>query len=356
MIKHRFGRLLVLLTAILILMTAAGCLDHEEEITVDENGLVRYRVNLKGDPNDIAAGDAMPSKAGGWNIQEQTVVNKDGDKELHIQAVRAFKSGESLPDSSALPNSPNYAISLMFPTTLKIERRNGEIYYHFKRVYLRRSQARYAIHEELLNEQQSADLKKLREKQSDQLSEEELTRGVKVLRLLEGLKCAEYVDTGAASMKELWPQDYGLILRQALLDYFNGVDLTPLLHLMLRPGSPQRDNEVDQMANEMISGSNGVLRRKMEALKIPASQIKKFFTALEEEKARRTVTEDIDDEKWKVTVKMPGEIVGHNGDSMQDGKVLWDFPGKALYDRDQILMVTSRIAGNSDPKHSSVKD
>jgi len=48
-----------------------------------------------------------------------------------------------------------------------------------------------------------------------------------------------------------------------------------------------------------------------------------------------------------VRVEVPGEIVAHNGHSREGQAVQWIFDGKALMDRDQPVMVTSRVARHS---------
>jgi hypothetical protein len=87
-----------------------------------------------------------------------------------------------------------------------------------------------------------------------------------------------------------------------------------------------------------------VLHRELAELDVPPRQVGLFFQAHDEELARRAVTEDLDDETWEIRVEMPGEIVAHNAPNIDKAGVTWAFPAKALYDRDHVLMVTSRVA------------
>ena len=68
-----------------------------------------------------------------------------------------------------------------------------------------------------------------------------------------------------------------------------------------------------------------------------------FWQAYELEQARRVVTEDLSDERWDIRVKLPGEVVAHNGERIEKGMVIWEFPANMLQDRDHVLMVTSRL-------------
>ena len=57
----------------------------------------------------------------------------------------------------------------------------------------------------------------------------------------------------------------------------------------------------------------------------------------------RRAREDLADDAFKIAVTMPGAIVGHNGDRIEKGAVVWEFTGEMLRDREIELMVTSRV-------------
>ena len=225
---------------------------------------------------------------------------------------------------------------------VEIERRPDGTFYHFKRVYEARAQARYQIHRELL-EDAFKKLGELTDKGPAELTDQERNDLVDLLRTLETLKHAEYVAAGAAALEDAWPQDYGLLLRQALFDYFNSVDVSLLADLLAQPDTPQRNAAIDELGEEMLAGTRDALLGKLRELRVPRDQIELFLAAHDEEEARRAVTEDIADEHWSVRVEMPGEIVAHNGDDADEQGVEWKFPGKVMHDRDHVLMVTSRV-------------
>lgn len=335
----------LLLVALSLLVT--GCLEREETIRVDRDGSVEMRVELNGDPGDFVAGDALPTEATGWEVQDRIETDEDGDDTQHRIAARKFRPGQPLPDSYVDPDDPQYGIAVMFPTTLNIERRRDGTYYHFKRVYESRAQARYSIHQELLKNQLDA-LKQLGGKAPEELTEEERQRVISVLRTLEALKQAEYVAAGVAALEEEWPQDYGLLLRRVLLDHFASADVAQVVELLGQPQSPERNDAIDAFGTELIESVRDVLRRQMQELRVPAAQVELFFTAYDEEEARRAVTEDIEDEAWEVRMELPGEIVAHNGTSVDGRFVVWEFPGKAMFDRDHVLMASSRVKRGAD--------
>ncbi|MBU0616972.1 MAG: hypothetical protein KKI02_04590, partial [Planctomycetes bacterium] len=171
----------LLLAAVLLL---PGCLERKETIRIDRDGSVQIRVELEGDPGDFAAGDALPDKHTGWKAQDEFETDDDGKEKQRRIATRRFAAGQPLPESYADPDDPQYGIALMFPTTLEIERRADGTYYHFKRVYEARAQARYTVHRELFK-QIFKELDELAGKDPAELTDEQRTRLVEILRLLE---------------------------------------------------------------------------------------------------------------------------------------------------------------------------
>ncbi len=331
----------LLVAAVVSLMP--GCLERKETIRVDRDGSVRMLVEVKGDPGDFTTGDTLPDERGGWRVQDELRTKDDGKEEQVRVAEQQFARDEPLPDSYADPDGPNYDTALRFPTTLMIERRADGTYYHFARVYEARPNACYVYYQQLFDEK----LKQFSGRAPEELTTEERREFVGLLRTIEALKQAEYVQAGAAALEEEWPQHYGLLLRQALLDYFQNADLEPLLELLGEPQSPERNTEIDRLGQEFLDGIPAVLSGQLKKLRVSRVEMDAFFAAMEEEEARRAVTEDLNDEKWEVRVEMPGEIVAHNGHARDGRAVEWLFDGKALMDRDQPVMVTSRVTRHS---------
>lgn len=345
-------RMSVLLGTVALLVS--GCLERKETIRVDRDGSVRIRVEVEGDPGDFVGGDALPDKYTGWKTKDEFETDDNGKEQQRRVATRDFAAGRPLPDSYADPDGAQYGIALMFPTTLEIERRRDGTYYHFRRVYEARAQARYTVHRELFK-QIFTELDELAGKDPAELTDEQRTRLVEILRLLEALKRAEYVAAGAAALEEEWPQDYGLRLRQAVMDHFQRADAAELVELLGEPDSPERNDAVNAFGDELIAAARDVLRQELAELRVPPHQAELFFDAYDEEQARRAVTEDLDDETWEIRVEMPGEIVAHNATDCDERGVTWAFPAKVLHDRDHVLMVTSRVTRGA-PRQSDPRD
>ena len=52
----------------LMLIAAAGCIKRSETITIFEDGRLRLAAEIKGDPDDVYNGDAMPTAESGWQM------------------------------------------------------------------------------------------------------------------------------------------------------------------------------------------------------------------------------------------------------------------------------------------------
>jgi hypothetical protein len=128
------------------------------------------------------------------------------------------------------------------------------------------------------------------------------------------------------------------------MDHFQRADAAQLVELLGQPDTPERNDAINTFGDELLVAARDVLRQELVELRVPPHQIELFFDAHDEEQARRAVTEDLNDETWEIRVEMPGEIVAHNGTDRDKTGVIWAFPGKVMYDRDHVLMVTSRVS------------
>lgn len=332
---------LVLVTAGVALL-AAGCLERKETIRVGRDGSVRMIVTIKGEPSDFDSGDALPQRGGPWRIEEDRIETEDDQSETRIR-VASFdgRKGEPIPDSFVDDHDPNYETSLRFPTGVDVERRSDGEYFHFNRRYLARQEARYAIWNEALKET----IEKFSGKDPADMSDEERRELVGALRASESMKRVEMVAGAVEAMQDQeWPQDYGLRLRRIVLDAYENANMDDVVTLMGSPAGEDRDRAINSFGAELVEKVADRMRHELRELRVSSGDAERFFDAYAAEEARRSVTEDLMDETFRVELELPGEIVGHNATSVEDGKLIWEFPGKSLNDRDHVLMATSRIS------------
>lgn len=328
---------LILLTAV----TLPGCLERKETIRVMRDGAAEIRLEYRGDPADFDAGDAMPAdKVNGWTVESQRVTENDSEKQETKGRIE-IAAGKPLPECFAASDDPAAKTSLRFPTEIKVDKRRDGTYYHFRRTYEARQHARFEHWNGLAGGDEK--LKELTGKDPSEMTDDQRRELIGVLRMTEAGKRAEYVDTAAEAMHDKWPQHYGLLLHQAVLDVFSKADMDPLVALLASEASADRDAEINRMGDELVAGTREVMEALLKEWKVPKSQVSEFFAAYDQEEQRRIVTEDLADEKWHIELQLPGELVAHNGSVAEDGSVVWDFDASVLNDRNQVLMATSRV-------------
>jgi len=331
------------LTVACAALLAAGCLERKETIRVGHDGSVVLRVELQGDPADFAAGDALPTAAAGWTVVEQgTEVDQQGRRTQRRIAEQSCPPGTALPDAYAAADDPARATILRFPTALTIEDRADGRYYHLRRVYQRREEARYNVvrqlHAGLFDEMQ-----KLANRDPADLTDADRAKLVTAFKLAECGQQVEYVAAGAEALSRTWPPHYGLLARQALVDHFESIDVPAVVALLQKPAGPDRDREIGALGERVIEDAREAVRTALARLAVPETEMETFFAAFDQERTRRAITEDLSDESWIVTAEMPGEIVAANATRVEGNKAEWSFNGKVLHDRDHVLLVTSRV-------------
>jgi hypothetical protein len=319
-----------------------GCLERKETIRVARDGAVSMHVELSGDPGDFEAGDPLPEKNSAWRADETTEKDANGKESRIRHADRHFAAGQELPDAYADERDERHETALHFPTTVTIDRRPDGVYYHLKRTYQARQNARYNIIREL-ESQLFEEVKSFGGKDPSELSVEDRTKIVEALRKAESAKQVEFVIAGTTAMEKHWPQHYGLLARSALLAQYEKTDAREIAELLGRPESEERDARINRFGERLLSQGREAVHDTLRKLDVPSREIDQFFAAVDKEEQRRAVTEDIEDERWEVRVELPGDLIASNATRIEDGVVIWEFPGKAMFDRDQVLMATSFV-------------
>jgi hypothetical protein len=328
-----------------------GCLERKEKVTVQKNGAVEIAIAYKGDPADFEGRDPMPGPASGWSVEDQFETKDNGDSEQLRTATRRFGPGEPLPESFASPGSPEAEIALAFPTSIEIERRPDGVYYHFRRVYPARDHARFNYHKEQASRRYGKIEDIVGDREFADLTGEEQGKVLSSLRFVE---LHRQLDDAYDAVADLpWPQDVVLMIDGELHRYFEQTSVQPLVAALAEEPGPQRDDRINAIAEDFIVGVREHIAHRLAGRKLPPSEIEAFFDVFETASARRAISEDLADEKWRIELSLPGELVAHNGDTLENGSVVWEFDSEAFFDRDMKLMATSRIARNrSEPERT----
>lgn len=333
--------------AVLPLLFLAGCLDREETIQIEPDGSCTLQVQAKGDPNDVRTGDSLPSQATGWEVAETTTRDAEGKETLTLTAKRSIPSGAPLPGSYAPAGDPAEPLALAFPTTVEIDRRTEGAYYHFRRVYAGREWNAVEYYRTRLME--TDEMKKIAGKEPSECTREERATLVHALLDLARNETSTYLHQAQADLKPPLPQQAFLdALRSAMAPYEKATLPAQAIDLLARGAT----DEIVALAVQIEAEVKQATEASLRASGLPETSVRAFSDRTAFHRQRREIANDLGDENWQVTVILPGKIVGHNGldapAGAETGRVTWKFDGKALLDRDVVLMASSFVPRGED--------
>ncbi|MHC4416900.1 MAG: hypothetical protein ACYS0G_16660 [Planctomycetota bacterium] len=319
-----------------------GCLERRETITVDPEGTVTIELSFatQGEA-ELYEGDAMPSMAGGWIVDESVEIDDEDERHFHLVAEAVFPPQMELPGNYAMPRDPDTDLYLQFPTTVTIEDRPDGVYYHFHRRYPGRRWAQIEMLRQLLMEEQLKELK-------DKLPEE-FTYGdhVLVLRSYADFEAAKMLTFARAAFLEVTPdapQDAWLEVHAAIHALKSELDTDRIARLMEIEDEQERDEALDEEAEQW---EERTMKRLQDAVRehcgYGGRQMDDFLRRYERERRFFDLTGDLGDDAFEITVILPGRITGSNADSTAGNRATWRFSGQRFRDRDLELMASSRL-------------
>ena len=376
----------------LVLATTIGCIKRSETITIFEDGRVRLETEIVGDPDDVHNGGAMPTAQSGWQVTDRTETDAEGKEELTRIAKREIPAGQPLPSSYAPPDSRLDLIALQFPTTVTIEQRSDGTYYHFKRVYRRRDYADVQYWKDKVTE--SDEIKAITQKEPDQVTQEERAKLAEALIDIEANQTAAFVEQAGLAIPNGISQDALLQARRGASNVFEANELTDRVIELLGKNDDAAADELAGIEREVFSRVREGIETGLADGGVRRAVIDQFLNQYELAREAFATTEDLGDETWFVGVEMPGRVIAHNssGDPGQkfaemlqpveqegvtrqstiettvrvekngqaqdvtsiqtyesrSNKVAWEFDGKALRDRDVVLMATSFVQNTEE--------
>ena len=357
----------------MLIVLALGCVRRGEVITVMPDGSVTMVTMIQGDPQDVNSGDAMPSAATGWKVNEETTTDKEGKKTLNRIAVRDIAAGQALPISYAPDAHANENKALMFPTEVHIEKTGDGTYYHFKRVYHGRTWALVDYPQQAILKADS--VKALTEKNPEELTDEERKQLTEALIRAVAQKSVAFFDQAASAVDTPPNQPALLHARRAILAQFESKQFLDRV-LALTGQDDEQAAKADALQADLRASIDAQVRAALIENGVSAHHADALVTAAHDARDRFLITEDLGDDEWAVQVFLPGKIIAHNsaneagplpfdsfdsddlkppemGDFVArlrkvDGEIgmqsiAWSFKGDALHDRDVVLMATSFV-------------
>ncbi len=333
-------RLLVVICVFGLNIIIPGCVEREETIRVEPDGTTHLEVVFKGDPDDIRTGDALLSQMGSWSVVDKVQSKDDGSEKLLRTATLTIKPGEKLPEQYCLEGSDLSSIALSMPTSLRVEEKSDGTYYHFRRDYKRRD---WACIDYFRRKLVDTELEAIKDKDIADVPVKQLESLARGLVEYEKAKVIELAWAANEALHSQLKQDQWLVLRQWIDDVYNRIDIGHVVEI-LQMKDQQAGEKIQSLADDVSLKIHQMITQTLSEVDTTGLLGRKFARQFEIEQQRRVISEDLQDENWKVSVQLPGRLVGHNGDNVERDVIIWKFAGDALHDRDQILMATSFVA------------
>ncbi len=328
-----------LLVPAIIALAAFGCVKRKETITVKPDGSMHWWIEVEGDREDMENGAPALAKADGWVFKERVEKGDDDKQKVYREAVVTIPAGQPIPSTYPTADAEGEALAMRHATTVTVERTADGTLYHFKRVCEPRPSAFVDVWWNSVYED-------YRDVDPDDMSESEARKFVDALVEVERHKQQGLIRRALRNSKQSWPQLLLLDVLGRADSILRDVDTDEILHLLVTAEDDSTDDsdplaEIAQRVDEQIDAAVDDALRNANLSK---ADVRAFNRQLKSERRRYAITEDYHDDGWEISVEMPGEILGHNGDKIENGRVVWERNGEHFYDRVVEMLVTSRVS------------
>ncbi len=339
---HRHAPSTLTVASLLLPLTLSGCLERQETITVRPDGSLEVVHVIRGDAADLDGGAARYPSGPPFEVERSTRVKEDG-KEEHVLSARAV-----FPHAAAVPDrfGDGDATALHLDTRLERTAEAGGTRYTFARTYAPREWADYRFfHARAFPDEVKALLQ--RPGGLDALAPEERRRVLGAVVAYERLKAQRWSD---AALREAAPGGpspaHRLAVREAVAAFFARElpieAVESLLDLARRaPGElATRSRELQARHDQEVTAVAATVAG------LTPEQQAAFAQAVGRERRAFEVSEDLGDERFVVRLRLPGRVLAHNADAVEDGALVWRFSGEDLRERRHDLLATSLLETN----------
>lgn len=321
-------------------LALAGCLTRTEIIDVGADGRVTVLHLIKGHPGDLAGGAAhLPRHGYTVRAWEQ---GEGDEEEAYLEARASYASAEEMPTTFATADDPTRPVSLQFETSVVRTVEGGATYYRFRRTFRARDWADYR---EAWRRSFSPEMLRLLD--SPKLDLQGLARD-QLRELVEGLITyeREKVDRWgraalvAAGASAIATADARMDLHRALDAWFRRNVTVDSLERLVRDADGDLDDRTDTIhADVRRVVLDGIAKR----LSLDAAGRARATRAYDLARSDFEISDDLRDEDFVIQVKLPGEVLRHNGTRRAGRVVEWRFDGESLRDRNVVLEAVSVV-------------
>ncbi len=324
-----------------LLLSLPACLKRKETVTIHKDGSATVELRIAGNGPDIDGGAARMPRPEVYSVDRSTRPRKRGDGKKHILTARAeFRSVAAMPRSHAAPADPQADGALTFDNELSVRREGDRTVYTFVRRYGARTWGRYRKHRNAIftDEVKSA--------MGSDLAEKPPAVQKKVLRAILDYERAKTREWAAQALSELTglppvrAAEARAVVGEAVDRHFKKrLSVDSLAGLLQRS-----ENKLEQRASRIRKRlMDRVVHAASDHLDLSAAAKAALRKAYRSARHDYQVTTDLGDERFEVTVRMPGEVQYDNGERRRDDTVVWKFTGKDLRDRRQTLIAVSSV-------------
>ena len=341
------ARLQTLLLPTVCSIVLGGCVERKERLDIAPNGSVHYALTYTSDSDDdLYTGDAVPRAVGGWMASQDIQRDENGKETYILKAEALFAPGAKLPGSFAVRTDPDNDLYLQFPTTVKIEQRVDGTYYHLARTYASRPWAQIQALEE---RHVQGPLKDLAEIEPEMWTPFQRETVVRALATFETEKMLVFARVAFLHTTPEEPQDGWLAVQRNLREALSNLDYRTMIKL-LEPRTATEDEKArDELLQAELKGFETSLTDQLKQslfthADYDGAQFNAFMVEYDRQKKSFEISEDLGDDRFEITVKMPGLIVASNADEAVGDTAKWTFDGGVVRDRPLELLVSSRLS------------
>jgi hypothetical protein len=331
----------LLMAGLCLVFLLSGCVERKEKILIHKNGAVAIFSAFVANSSQELYEGRVPSEKQGWTVRASTKTDSEGKVQHLLAAWQKFQPSD-LPSTYACPDLKDASSYLRFPTSVRFEKREDGTYCHFRRVYKKRQWAHIASLKDSLFK---GNLKALLDKDPKELSQSERIEFIGGMARLELHKMLTFA---RAAFLKVTPdenlQDGWLLLFNDVLALQKSLDLDRLATLIGRTAR-DGDLELTHVAEKFESDVRDTI---LSGLRTYCGYTKTQEAAFLDENGTQEhcydLSEDVENEKFSISLEMPGEVVAANTDKIDGNTASWEFEGNALLDCDYEIIISSRIA------------
>lgn len=326
------------LACLLLALSLAGCLEREETIEIANDGSVRVRHVVRGDAGDFDSGDARYPDTVPFRAKRENRTSDRGRSEVTVTSGARFARVEDMPKHFGKAGDTKASEALQFDTRLKVWTADGQQYRRFERVYKARNWADYRVAYRKAFDPIEAHIKN-----ADEIWRQPLGERIRVVRALadyESSKWQLWLERAARAVipdRDIEMQI--LILRGKIDTYFaKEVDYATIAKELskglveLEAVGVEVIRELEALVRSQCREQLGLDDEHLDAIKRHMALAQHGFE----------VSHDLEDERFIVRLKLPGELITHNAAKVHRGYLVWEFDGRDLRDREhRLLAVTS---------------